>query len=101
MATMSAEEMQAAVEKHVMCEFHRDLDGTIATMSADPWYEVFPFTFRLDGAPAVREWYRRMFEVVIPRIVDAAAVEQRSVAYGDTHMVVEFRAEMRLPDDRI
>lgn len=94
-------EMKAAFDQHVLFEFHRDLDGTLSTMIDDPWYEIFPHGLRLEGAAAVRAWYGRMFDRVIPRIVDIMKVEDRSVAVGAEHLVVEQRTNMVMPDDSI
>jgi hypothetical protein len=101
MSEMSVAAMQEAFNRHLMFEFNRDLDGTISTMSAEPFYEVFPMNLRMDGRAPVREWYRRMFEKVIPCIVDIEKVEERSLGFGPSHLAIEQSTVMRLPDGEV
>jgi hypothetical protein len=53
--------LQAALYHHGLMELERDLDGTMASVAADPHYELVNVGWRLDGREAVREMYRRIY----------------------------------------
>lgn len=53
--------LQAALFQHGLMELEQDLDGTMATVVADPHYELVNVGWRVDGREAVRELYRRMY----------------------------------------
>jgi hypothetical protein len=65
--------MEAALNAHAEAELARDLDATMATLSANPAYEFVAVGWRVDGRAAVREAYRRLFAGHMDRVVSSTA----------------------------
>ena len=54
---------------HAAAEKTLNVDGIMATLCEDPVYEIFPAGLRLQGKPAVREFYEKIlpaFTVEVP-----------------------------------
>lgn len=55
-------------------------------MSANPVYEIHPPGLRLVGRDAVREFYRRSFAVIAPKV---KARRERAFGHGDNLLMTE------------
>jgi hypothetical protein len=88
---LNLKQMQEAFERHLEFELACDLDGTMATVAADPHYEIPPLGWRIDGRDAVREMYRRFF----PGRERAIRGEIRLEAAGPNALVREAYTSFR------
>ncbi|WP_114953031.1 hypothetical protein [Sphingosinicella terrae] len=57
--------------RHSVAEMGGDLEGTLATLEADPIYELFPVGLKLCGTGKVRRYYSYFMENVLHNFVDA------------------------------
>lgn len=65
--------MEAAFNMHADYEAVEDLEGTMATVSANPSYEFVTLGWRVDGRHAVREMYQRLSGGYSARIISSRA----------------------------
>ena len=66
MSDWNAERMLELGRRHAECEARGDLEGTMATLTADPVYEFHPAGLTMRGADTVRRFYSQFFECFIP-----------------------------------
>ncbi|MEZ0364843.1 hypothetical protein ACAG26_14225 [Mycobacterium sp. pUA109] len=59
MTDLTIEEMEAILAAHELAELAQDIDATMETVVAEPFYEFPSAQWRVDGVEAVREHYRR------------------------------------------
>ncbi|WP_336965245.1 nuclear transport factor 2 family protein [Sphingobium aquiterrae] len=52
--------------EHGAAERAGDVDAVMATLCDDPYYELFPLNYRMQGLEAVREFYVRMLGASAP-----------------------------------
>ena len=74
--TRSSEEMRALGMRHALLEAEGDLDGTMATLVADPVYEFWPCGRRMVGAESVRRYYEHLVGEFMPRQVGYSMVAE-------------------------
>lgn len=59
MKQLTLEEMEAILHEHEIRELAQDIEGTMATVAPNPYYEFPSAGWRVDGVEGVREHYRR------------------------------------------
>ena len=58
--SLDADGMRKIVVQHAACELARDWKGALATMTATPVYEYYPFRYRISGPAAITETWERL-----------------------------------------
>lgn len=58
-----AKEMIELVNRHAECEASGDWEGALATMTANPFYALYPAGLRVSGRAAVVEQWKRLLAV--------------------------------------
>jgi hypothetical protein len=87
MNALSLEQMEELYNAHAAVEFVGDLEGTMATVVADPHYEWPTLGWRIDGQDAVREMYRRILPAAKERNMTG---ETRLQAFATDALVAEL-----------
>jgi hypothetical protein len=90
--------MIALANAPVRCEAALDVDDTMATLVAEPWWELCTLGLRMDGTIAVPEWYTRVFARVVPH---DRRLAQRSITFGDAYVIIEHDVKVDLPGERL
>lgn len=72
MTSLTADQMEAALNAHGAHELALDVEATMATVSAEPSYEYVMLGLRADGREAVREAYRRMFAGYMSKVAGSS-----------------------------
>jgi hypothetical protein len=62
--------------RHAEAEAGFDMAGTLATLEADPVYDLMPIGLRMKGMDRARRYYEHYFANVGPRIVHFALVAE-------------------------
>jgi hypothetical protein len=62
--------------RHSEAEGAFDMAGTLATLEADPVYDLFPVGLRMTGMDRARRYYEHYFANVAPRIEHYALVSE-------------------------
>jgi hypothetical protein len=91
----SAEKMLALGSRHAQLEAECDLDGVMATLVADPVYEIWPIGLRARGQDAVRRYYEHLLEVFIPTQRSYRLVEEW---LSERSLAQEYEIEINGPD---
>ena len=81
--------------RHIEAEARDDLEGTLATLAADPVYELWPLGLQMRGLDRLRRYYRHFFEVARPHIADYVV---HGLCYGETSMISEITLTWRYDD---
>ncbi|GAB3322071.1 hypothetical protein [Haliea atlantica] len=63
---MSPSDLLEIAYRHTVAEENGDYEGTLATLEANPVYELFPVGLRMSGMDAARRYYRHFFDNVAP-----------------------------------
>lgn len=92
---MTPARMLALMNHHAGCEYERDLDGVMATVSGEPMWEFHPLGLRIEGRAAVQEMYEHLLDGLLPFIVGSAP---RVVGYDDGILIREASYRIRHPD---
>jgi hypothetical protein len=71
---MTDSDMIALVRAHMDAEIRQDIDAVMATLIADPYYEIHPLGLRIRGQSAVREMYKRLLPGSFDYIVESRAM---------------------------
>jgi hypothetical protein len=64
----------AMVRKHMDAEIRQDIEGVMATLVDNPYYEIHPLGLRISGKEAVREMYRKLLPGSFTYIVQSRAM---------------------------
>ena len=72
----TAADMHALGTRHAELEAQADLEGTLATLVADPSYEFWPAGLRMTGRALVRRYYEHLFAYFIPRTRSYALISE-------------------------
>ena len=67
MSEWTADDTREIGNRHALMEAKRDLDATMATMVAEPVYELYPARRVMRGAALARRYYEHLFADFIPR----------------------------------
>jgi hypothetical protein len=92
------EEFAAIAERHSQAEAEDDLATTLATLDAEPVYELQPVGRRLVGREKTERYYRWFFENFKPRVVDYT---MRIGGTNDIGVIHEFAIRVRNDDGGI
>ena len=85
---LTQKELLALAEEHVRCEIACDIDGVLATLEDDPFYDVHPQGVRFTGHDAVRRYYHWLFTSFGPR---QRRTELIATYVGDEGVTFEHR----------
>ena len=81
-------ELTAIAHRHAAAETDGDLAATLATLEAEPVYELYPIGLRMTGLPLARRYYSHFFAEVVPRI---AGYEMRGEWVNELGVLQEYR----------
>lgn len=93
----STAELTAIARRHGEAEGAGDLEGTLATLEAQPRYELFPVGLTMSGADRTRRYYEHFFAEVAPRIVGAELIDEWGNERG---LMQEYSVQYRYDDGR-
>jgi hypothetical protein len=83
---------------HSAAEARLDVEGTLATMEAPYFYEVWPPGLRMEGLEQARRYYTYHFETLRPRIIGMDRIGDWE---GDDGIVIERYVNVRADDGRV
>jgi hypothetical protein len=93
----SREEWIALAHAHATSEGAGDFDGVLATLEADPVYELQPVGLAFRGLDAARVFYRHFFASFQP-LIDSYSL--RSEWVGDDGAAQEYVIRLLFPEGR-
>jgi len=85
-------ELTAIAHRHAAAEADGDLAATLATLEAEPVYELYPIGLRMTGLPLARRYYSHFFAEVVPRI---AGYEMLGEWVNELGVLQEYRVAIR------
>ena len=85
-------ELTAIAHRHAAAEAEGDLAATLATLEAEPVYELYPIGLRMTGLPLARRYYSHFFAEVGPRI---AGYEMLGEWVNELGVLQEYRVAIR------
>ena len=85
-------ELTAIAHRHAAAEADGDLAATLATLEAEPIYELYPIGLRMTGLPLARRYYSHFFAGVVPRI---AGYEMLGEWVNELGVLQEYRVAIR------
>ena len=85
-------ELTAIAHRHAAAEADGDLAATLATLEAEPVYELYPVGLRMTGLPLARRYYEHFFAEVAPRI---AGYEMLGEWINELGVLQEYRVAVR------
>ena len=88
-------ELVAVAHAHAAAEAADDLDATLATLEADPVYELLPMGVAFHGQDAARGYYEHFFATVRPLV---RGVDLRNEWVNDHGVAQEYVLEFGLPE---
>ena len=71
---MTKDDMIALVRRHQDAEVAQDYPGIMATLCAQPRYEIYPAGYQVLGCDAVLEMYKRLLPAIFPYVVESDAM---------------------------
>jgi hypothetical protein len=95
MSNHDLDALAAVARAHADAEARGDLEGTLATLDADPVYELLPMGVTLRGGGTVREYYERFFRECMPRVL---GYELRNEWLMDDGLGQEYRIDVDTDD---
>ena len=98
MAKLTHGEMKALVEKHLAAEHAKDLEGIMATLSANPRFEYHPLGYALQGRVVVEEKYRRTISGLFAR---ATTFLKHEEWFNEDSAVCEDAVQCRRSDGKL
>jgi hypothetical protein len=93
----SVAELLAIAHEHAAAEANGDLAATLATLEAEPVYELFPVGLRMIGAPRARRYYEHFFRTVLPRIT---GYQLHGEWINELGVLQEYTVSYRYENDR-
>ena len=91
-------QIRALAEEHVRCEIAHDVDGVLATLEDEPFYDIHPQGLRFTGRDAVRRYYEWLFNSFGPR---QRRTDEIATYVGDQGMTFEHRLWFERSDGSI
>lgn len=73
---MTIEDMKQLVLQHATLETQQNVDGVLATLVEDPFYEIYPARLKLQGKENVRAFYREHFDSFFPLIASSKLINE-------------------------
>ena len=95
---LSTEELVGIAHAHAAAEARDDLETTMATLEADPVYELLPMGVMLRGGDAARAYYEHFFSTVKAMVV---GYELRNEWVNDRGLAQEYRIDFRGADGTV
>jgi hypothetical protein len=97
---MSNEAMWAVVRRHMDCELAEDVEGSLATMVSEPFYEYHPLGYMIRGHAAISVMYRLMWAAFYPYVVASESLtlgtgSTNSVWYGENSIAIQEWARIK------
>ena len=89
---LTTNEFVRIAHAHAAAEADDDLETTMATLEADPVYELLPMGVAFRGRDAVRAYYEHFFSTVKPMVV---GYELRNEWVNDRGVAQEYRIDFR------
>ena len=93
MSKKSLDALTRIALQHAKAEGEGDLAGTLATLEADPVYELYPVGLKLRGMSGARRYYEYFFAAVAPRI---AGYQLISESVGPVGVVQEYDLDISI-----
>lgn len=90
-------ELTAIAHQHTAAEAAGDLETTLATLEAEPVYELYPVGRRMTGMQSARRYYEHFFASVAPRISGYEMLGEWRNAQG---LLQEYSVTIRCDDAR-
>ncbi len=97
-APKSLAELAEIAREHGAAEARGDLAATLATLEAEPSYELFPVGLKMTGGVRTRRYYEHFFANVAPRIT---GYEMLGEWVNELGVVQEYSVSMRCDDARV
>jgi hypothetical protein len=94
-AARGIDELAAIARAHTAAEAENDLKATLATLDADPVYELLPLGVAFRGRAAARAYYEHFFGTVRPLV---RGYELRDEWVNDRGLAQEYVIEFGLPE---
>ena len=91
----TAERMLDLGRRHADAEAKADLEATMATMVAEPYYEFHPLGLTLSGGDMVRRYYTQFYENFLPRTASYRLIEEW---VNETSVAQEYEIGLRVGD---
>ena len=91
-------ELTAIAHRHAAAEADGDLAATLATLEAEPVYELYPIGLRMTGLPLACRYYSHFFAEVVPRI---AGYEMLGEWVNELGVLQEYRVAIRHEAGRV
>ena len=88
-------ELTAIAHQHAAAEGAGDLAATLATLEAEPSYELYPVALRMTGMDRARRYYEHFFANVAPRITGYEMLGEWTNEEG---VLQEYRLRVRCDD---
>ena len=88
-------DLVAVARSHAAAEAVGDLETTLATLEADPVYELWPLGVAFRGQDAARVYYEHFFANVRPLV---SGYELRNEWVNDRGLAQEYMIEFELPE---
>ena len=88
-------ELTAIAHQHAAAEGAGDLAATLATLEAEPSYELYPVALRMTGMDRARRYYEHFFANVAPRIT---GYEMLGEWINEQGVLQEYRVRVRCDD---
>ena len=89
----TAERMLDLGRRHADAEAKADLEATMATMVAEPYYEFHPLGLSLRGGDNVRRYYTQFYENFLPRTASYRLIEEW---VNETSVAQEYEIGLRV-----
>jgi len=95
---LTTQEFVQIAHAHAAAEARDDLETTLATLEADPVYELLPMGLAFRGRDATRTYYEHFFTTVKSMVV---GYELRNEWVNDRGLAQEYRIDFRGADGTV
>ena len=92
---LTQEAMIAQIGAHMQAEAANDVETTLDTMSAVPYWEQCTIGVRAEGREAIRAWYTTVLPNVMLKATD---VREIRMTWADNYVVAEHELDVTFPD---
>lgn len=92
---LSPDAILAMVGEHMAAEGRNDVEATLDTMSANPYWEQCTIGVRVEGREGIRAWYTRVLPDVMLKATD---VRELRLTFADSYVVAEHELDVNFPD---
>jgi hypothetical protein len=95
---MSTAALIDMARRHAALEANMDLEGTLSTMEAPWFYEVWPLGLRMQGRDLARQYYEYHFRTLRPLIIGRDKIAEWESAEG---LVLEQYLHIRMENGSV